>query len=44
MALPLPSLLGGTQAPDDHNHARTPLQISALRDDKPAVTAVRYPH
>jgi branched-chain amino acid transport system substrate-binding protein len=33
------SLLGGTYAPDDHNHAHTPLQISALRDGKPAVVA-----
>jgi branched-chain amino acid transport system substrate-binding protein len=35
----MPSLLGGTYAPDDHNHAHTPLQISALRDGKPAVIA-----
>jgi branched-chain amino acid transport system substrate-binding protein len=35
----MPSLLGGTYAPDDHNHAHTPLQISAVRDGKPAVIA-----
>jgi branched-chain amino acid transport system substrate-binding protein len=35
----MPSLLGGSYAPDDHNHAHTPLQISALRDGKPAVIA-----
>lgn len=35
----MPSLLGGTYAPDDHNHAHTPLQISAIRDGRPAVIA-----
>jgi branched-chain amino acid transport system substrate-binding protein len=35
----MPSLLGGTYAPDDHNHAHTPLQIMGLRDGKPAVIA-----
>ena len=35
----MPSLLGGTYAPDDHNHAHTPLQIIGLRDGKPAVIA-----
>jgi branched-chain amino acid transport system substrate-binding protein len=33
------SLLGGTYAPDDHNHAHTPLQILGLRDGKAAVIA-----
>jgi branched-chain amino acid transport system substrate-binding protein len=33
------SLLGGSYAPDDHNHAHTPLQILGLRDGKPAVIA-----
>jgi hypothetical protein len=27
-------------APDDHNHAHTPLQILGLRDGKPAVIAI----
>ena len=36
----MPSLLGGTYAPDDHNHAHTPLQIMGLRDGKSAVIAV----
>jgi len=36
----MPSLLGGTYAPDDHNHAHTPLQILGLRDGKPAVIAI----
>jgi branched-chain amino acid transport system substrate-binding protein len=36
----MPSRLGGTYAPDDHNHAHTPLQILGLRDGKPAVIAV----
>ena len=35
----MPSLLGGTYAPDDHNHAHTPLQISAVRNGQPAVIA-----
>ena len=36
----MPSRLGGSYAPDDHNHAHTPLQILALRDGKPVVIAV----
>jgi branched-chain amino acid transport system substrate-binding protein len=36
----MPSRLGGTYAPDDHNHAHTPLQIVGLRDGKPAVIAI----
>jgi branched-chain amino acid transport system substrate-binding protein len=36
----MPSRLGGTYAPDDHNHAHTPLQILGLRDGKPAVIAI----
>ena len=35
----MPSRLGGTYAPDDHNHAHTPLFIIGLRDGKPAVIA-----
>jgi branched-chain amino acid transport system substrate-binding protein len=35
----LPSRLGGTYAPDDHNHAHTPLFIVGLRDGKPGVIA-----
>ena len=35
----MPSRLGGTYAPDDHNHAHTPLFIVGLRDGKPAVIA-----
>jgi branched-chain amino acid transport system substrate-binding protein len=35
----MPSLLGGTYKPDDHNHAHTPLFIIGLRDGKPAVIA-----
>jgi ABC-type branched-subunit amino acid transport system substrate-binding protein len=35
----MPSRLGGTYTPDDHNHAHTPLQILGLRDGKPAVIA-----
>jgi branched-chain amino acid transport system substrate-binding protein len=35
----LASRLGGTYAPDDHNHAHTPLFIVGLRDAKPAVIA-----
>jgi branched-chain amino acid transport system substrate-binding protein len=34
------SRLGGTYAPDDHNHAHTPLLIVGLRDGKPAVIAI----
>jgi ABC-type branched-subunit amino acid transport system substrate-binding protein len=33
------SRLGGTYAPDDHNHAHTPLFIVGLRDGKPTVIA-----
>jgi branched-chain amino acid transport system substrate-binding protein len=33
------SRLGGTYAPDDHNHAHTPLQIIGVRAGKPAVIA-----
>ena len=35
----MPSLLGGTYAPDDHNHAHTPLDILGVKDGKPAVVA-----
>jgi len=35
----IPSRLGGTYAPDDHNHAHTPLQILGVRSGKPAVIA-----
>lgn len=35
----MPSRLGGTYTPDDHNHAHTPLFIIGLRDGKPAVIA-----
>jgi branched-chain amino acid transport system substrate-binding protein len=35
----MPSRLGGTYAPDAHNHARIPLFIIGLRDAKPAVIA-----
>jgi len=35
----MPSRLGGTYAPDDHNHAHTPLLIIGLRDARPAVIA-----
>jgi branched-chain amino acid transport system substrate-binding protein len=35
----LASRLGGTYAPDDHNHAHTPLFIVGLRDGKTAVIA-----
>ncbi len=35
----MPSALGGTYAPDDHNHAHTPLQILGLRDGRVAVIA-----
>jgi hypothetical protein len=33
----MPSLLGGSYTPDDHNHAHTPLQILGLRNGGPAV-------
>lgn len=33
------SRLGGTYAPDDHNHAHTPLFVIGLRDGTPAVIA-----
>ncbi len=33
------SRLGGTYAPDDHNHSHTPLFILGLKDGKPAVIA-----
>ena len=36
----MPSRLGGNYAPDDHNHAHTPVQILGLRDGKPAVIAI----
>jgi branched-chain amino acid transport system substrate-binding protein len=35
----MPSRLGGSYSPDDHNHAHTPLQILGLKDGKPAVIA-----
>jgi ABC-type branched-subunit amino acid transport system substrate-binding protein len=35
----MPSRLGGTYTPDDHNHAHTPLFIIGVRDGKPAVIA-----
>ena len=35
----MPSSLGGTYAPDDHNHAHTPLLILGLRDGQVAVIA-----
>jgi branched-chain amino acid transport system substrate-binding protein len=35
----MPSRLGGSYSPDDHNHAHTPLQIVGLRDGKPVVIA-----
>jgi ABC-type branched-subunit amino acid transport system substrate-binding protein len=37
----MPSLIGGTYAPDDHNHAHIPLPIIGLRDGRPAVIAVQ---
>jgi branched-chain amino acid transport system substrate-binding protein len=37
----MPSFLGGAYAPDDHNHAHTPLQILGIRDGKLAVIAVQ---
>ena len=36
----MPSRLGGSYAPDDHNHAHTPLQILELREGRPAVIAI----
>ncbi len=36
----MPSRLGGSYSPDDHNHAHTPLQILGLKDGKPAVIAM----
>ena len=36
----MPSLLGGSYALDDHNHAHTPLQILGLRDGRPTVIAI----
>jgi hypothetical protein len=36
----MPSLLGGSYALDDHNHAHTPLQILGLHDGRPAVIAI----
>jgi branched-chain amino acid transport system substrate-binding protein len=36
----MPSRLGGSYAPDDHNHAHTPLQILGLRDGTPVVIAI----
>jgi branched-chain amino acid transport system substrate-binding protein len=35
----MPSRLGGSYSPDDHNHAHTPLQILGLKDGKPIVIA-----
>ncbi|WP_158906041.1 ABC transporter substrate-binding protein [Burkholderia sp. L27(2015)] len=35
----MPSALGGTYAPDAHNHAHTPLQIVGIRNDRVAVIA-----
>jgi branched-chain amino acid transport system substrate-binding protein len=35
----MPSRLGGSYSPDDHNHAHTPLQILSYKDGKPAVIA-----
>jgi branched-chain amino acid transport system substrate-binding protein len=35
----MPSRLGGSYSPDDHNHAHTPLQILGYKDGKPAVIA-----
>jgi branched-chain amino acid transport system substrate-binding protein len=35
----MPSRLGGTYAPDDHNHPKLPLFILGLKDGKPAVIA-----
>jgi branched-chain amino acid transport system substrate-binding protein len=35
----MPSRLGGSYSPDDHNHAHTPLQILGLKDGTPLVIA-----
>ena len=35
----MPSGLGGSYAPDDHNHAHTPLDILGVRDGKAVVVA-----
>ena len=35
----MPSRLGGTYAPDAHNHAHTPMQILGLREGRPTVIA-----
>jgi ABC-type branched-subunit amino acid transport system substrate-binding protein len=35
----MPSRLGGSYSPDDHNHAHTPLQILGLKEGKPTVIA-----
>jgi branched-chain amino acid transport system substrate-binding protein len=35
----MPSALGGSYLPDDHNHAHTPLQILGLRDNAPELIA-----
>jgi branched-chain amino acid transport system substrate-binding protein len=35
----MPSRLGGSYAPDDHNHAHTPIQILGLRNGAQAVIA-----
>jgi branched-chain amino acid transport system substrate-binding protein len=35
----MPSVLGGTYAPDDHNHPHTPLFVVGLRDGKPTLIA-----
>lgn len=35
----MPSRLGGTYAPDDHNHAHTPIDIIGVKEGKPAVIA-----
>ena len=35
----MPSRLGGSYSPDDHNHAHTPLQILGYKDGKPTVIA-----
>ena len=37
----MPSRLGGSYSPDDHNHAHTPLQILGLKDGKPVVIATQ---
>ena len=36
----MPSRLGGSYSPDDHNHAHTPLQILGYKDGKPIVIAM----